>query len=51
MVYVYHMRDYAGDALDISQDYSRPDLDTNYMLNLALQKVVQVVQYGCLSHT
>ena len=43
MVYVYHMRDYAGATLDISQDYSRPDLDTNKMLNLALQKTVQVI--------
>ena len=43
MVYVQHMRDYAIAARDISQDYSRPDLDTNKMLNLALQKTVQVI--------
>ena len=43
MVYVYHMQDYAIAARDISQDYSRPDLDTNKMLNLALQKTLQVI--------
>ncbi len=43
MVYVHHMRDYARAARDISQDYSRPDLSTNKMLDLALQKAVQVV--------
>ena len=43
IVYVYHMRDYARAALEISQNYSRHDLDVNKMLNLALQKAVQVV--------
>ena len=29
IVYVYHMRDYARAALEISQNYSRHDLDVN----------------------
>ena len=43
IVYVYHMRDYARAALDMSQDYSRHDLNSNKLLNLGLQKAVQVV--------
>ena len=43
MVYVHQMQDHARAARDISRDYSRPDLDTNKLLNLALQKAVQVI--------
>ena len=43
MVYVHQMQDHAKTARDISRDYSRSDLDTNRMLNLAIQKVIQLV--------
>ena len=43
MVYVYHMRDYARDAMNIAQGYSRADMDSNLMLRLALIKAVETI--------
>ncbi|MXX54080.1 MAG: DUF86 domain-containing protein [Dehalococcoidia bacterium] len=43
MVYVFHMMDYSRDAVDIAQDYSRADLDTNRMLRYALIKAVETI--------
>lgn len=43
MVAIYHMRDHARDAWEISQDYTRSDLDTNRLLNLGLVRAVVIV--------
>ncbi len=43
MVYIFHMMDYSHDALDMAQGHSRTDMDNNAMLNLALQKVIQII--------
>ena len=43
MVYVFHMMDYSREAVDIAQDYSRTDLDTNRILRFALIKVVETI--------
>ena len=32
MVYVYHMRDYARDTIELAQSHSRADMDNNKML-------------------
>ncbi len=43
MVYVYHMRDYARDTIELAQSHSRSDMDDNLMLRLALMKAVETV--------
>ena len=43
MVYVFHMMDYSREAVDIAQDYSRADLDTDRVLRFALIKVVETI--------
>ncbi len=43
MVAIYHMLDHARDARDISQNYTRSDLDTNRLLNLGLVRAVEVI--------
>ena len=43
MVYVFHMMDYSRETVDIAQDYSRADLDTNRILRFALIKVVETI--------
>ena len=43
MVAIYHMLDHARDAWNISQDYTRSDLDTNRLLNLGLVHAVLII--------
>lgn len=43
MVYIFHMMDYSRNAVDIAQDHSRTDLDTNMILRLALIKAVETI--------
>jgi uncharacterized protein with HEPN domain len=38
-----HMRDYAREAREMAQGHSRPDLDTNRQLRLALTHLVEIV--------
>ena len=43
LVYVRHMLDHAQEALDITSNRSRPELDTDRMLNLALVRLLEVI--------
>ena len=38
-----HMLDYAREALSLVQNKSRPDLDTDRLLNLALVRLIEIV--------
>ena len=40
---IQHMLDYAQEAVAMARGYSRADLDTNRMLELALTRLVQIV--------
>lgn len=43
LVSVHHMLDHAREAIDLVRGRSRPDLDTDRMLNLALVRLMEVV--------
>ena len=43
LVRVRHMLGYSQEAVDTAQGYSRADLDTDRLLNLALTRLVELV--------
>ena len=43
LVSVHHMLDHAREAIDLVRGRSRPDLDTDRILNLALVRLMEVV--------
>ena len=42
-VYIHHMLDHATEALEMTRDRSRADLDTDRMLNLSLVRLIEVL--------
>lgn len=42
-VRIHHMLDHAREAVEMTQDRSRTDLDTDRMLNLALVRLMEIV--------
>ena len=43
MVLIRHMRDHTREALELSRDRCRGDLDTDRMLNLSLVRLVEII--------
>ena len=43
MVSIQHMRDHALEAVQMVQGHSRPDLDADRMLNLALTRLLEII--------
>ena len=42
-VAILHMRDHAREAIELTQDRTRADLDSDRLLNLALVRLVEVI--------
>lgn len=47
IVYVHHMLDHAKEAVEMTCDRTRADLDENRMLNLAVVRLVEIVGESC----
>jgi uncharacterized protein with HEPN domain len=43
LVAIHHMLDHANDGIELAQNYSRTDLDSDRMFNLAMRKVIEII--------